>query len=52
MHLLFMFEDDTARKQAEDALRQSEQNIRSMFDTMAEGLALPAICSETGFYLC
>ena len=43
MHLLFMFEDDTARKQAEDALRQSEQNIRSMFDTMAEGLALNEI---------
>jgi PAS domain S-box-containing protein/putative nucleotidyltransferase with HDIG domain len=35
--------DQTERKQAEDALRQSEERYRSLFETMAEGVVLIAV---------
>ncbi|MCE1252411.1 MAG: PAS domain S-box protein [Anaerolineae bacterium] len=42
-NLLIVFSDQTDRKRTEDALHSSEQRFRSLFDNMAEGVALHEI---------
>jgi PAS domain S-box-containing protein len=47
-HVLITIQDITARKETEEALRQSEEHYRSLFDNMLNGFAYCKMLFENG----